>query len=105
MLKMKLISILLGLATSAARHGTVEPGEKVLYGPTHDGRYAVPGEGFIPTKDCTVTADGMRATYDGRFITFLDREGQEEGTCEVGVRPVIVIPKITIRRGIATTDR
>ncbi len=98
-LKMKLAAILLGMATSAAR---VAPGDKVVYGPTNDGRYAVPGEGFIPTKDCTVTADGMRAEYDGRFITFLDREGQEEGQCEAGVRPVVRIPRAVIRRGIAT---
>lgn len=96
MLKIKIISVLL-LAHA------VHPGDKVVYGPTPDGLYAVPGEGFIPTKDCTVTAEGMEARFDGRFITFLDRDGEEEGQCEIGERPVKVEWHGMITRQIAVT--
>jgi len=91
---LKVISVLLFVHA-------VRPGHKVVYGPTPDGMYAVPGEGFIPTKNCTVTAEGMEARFDGRFITFYDRQGEEEGQCEAGHRPVTVQVRETIHRDVA----
>ncbi len=50
-------------------------------------RYSVLGEGVLATRDCTVTADGMAARVAsdsrGRYIVFLDRDGEEEAECEL----------------------
>jgi|HubBroStandDraft_6_1064221.scaffolds.fasta_scaffold91989_4 hypothetical protein len=50
--------------------------------------YALVGEGTLVTNDCTVSADGkLTAKVDHErgkmFVTFLDRDGAEEGQCEV----------------------
>jgi hypothetical protein len=89
------------IAVVMLSHTNVAPGEKIVFGPDDAGRYAVLGEGFIPTKSCTVTAEGMTARFDGRFITFYDRQGEEEAQCEAGRRPTKVEWHGTIRRPIA----
>lgn len=96
----KLVILLAHLHSSS-----VGPGEKLLFGPDETGRYASPGEGFIETRSCTVTADGMAARFDGRFITFYDREGREEAQCEAGRRPVVTVKRETIRRQVAVVTR
>lgn len=62
--------------------------------------YSLLGVGTAVTRDCTVTAQGMRVrlerTENGlRFLTFIDNDGQEEAQCQVSV--VVTAPKATVQ--------
>lgn len=75
------------LMVSAVASADVTTGDKPMVYRSAANVYAVAGEGKVLTNDCTVTADGMRAivtTEHGKgFITFLDRNGEEEGQCQL----------------------
>ena len=71
--------------------------------------YALVGEGTVVTKDCTVTAEGTLTAKVSKakghtFLTFIDRDGEEEAQCEVLVsmsRPRKVDPMpvlVAVRR-------
>ena len=83
----------------------IESGAHAMVSRSSADRYAVIGEGFIHTKGCTVTANGMQAqiSRDGRWLTFIDDDGETEAVCMIGEAPVL--PKMIvhrIHRGVAT---
>lgn len=86
------------LMVSSVASADVTTGNKPMVFRASANVYSIPGEGKVYTNDCTVTANGMRAvlsTERGKgFITFLDRDGQEEGQCEL--RKVITLTPVTI---------
>lgn len=65
--------------------------------------YAMVGEGTVVTNDCTVSAEGnLTAQVDHErgkmFLTFLDRDGSEEGQCEVAYT-VQITPTTIVKVG------
>jgi hypothetical protein len=91
---MKKITILLALCS--ANIASADP----IVLRTASNRYAVQ-DGTVVTKDCTVTADGaLKARIERvrgrRWITFIDRDGEEEGQCEV--RLTVSRPRAMVAR-------
>ena len=67
--------------------------------------YAIPGEGVVETKNCTVSANGeltVKVTRD--WVYFYDRDGRREADCQrlTEKRPTVVVRPLTIPRNIAT---
>lgn len=89
---------------------SVKSGEKPLIFRKSSNLYSVPGEGEIPTVNCTVSADGSLTARVERgakpWLYFYDRQGRREADCQIATKPapVALVKAQPIPRGIATVE-